>query len=522
MTAQISPVFKTVQIDSLRESATNPRRTFNASKLQELADSIKSKGVLQPLIVRPVDDLTPYEIIAGARRFRASKLAQVAEVPCIVRELSDKDVLEFQMIENSQRDDVDPVEEADGYARLIEDYGHTVSSLARRVGKSEHHIAARISLRDLCANAREALQAQVIRIGHAELLARLTLEQQELVLDQLGLNDTRDDEPLQYTVADLRDWIELRIYTSLVTAPFPLNKQGIVIGVPTCIECPKNSASQGALFSDLTQAWCTDKTCYQQKLDNWTLQQQAKLKDEAVAFVQISENWRGDRKTQTLPTDAYKFVGSGDDGAVLALVMDGPEKGHTKYVALNEQAAKFLEACATPEPQKAPEKSWQEEQAEREAKAKKLGQLRSKMRLKTIRAIFEWEDGHPSAHKLRILLRKRLFAAESKSLFVELMGLDENKYAKGIPDSFFDEIEETEQYLRAVIAATLCNDLISRGYEPTDLTGEQEAFANLYDIDLKQLKKEAQAELKEEDKAAAAAEAEKAKKPAAKKAKAKK
>lgn len=521
MNVETSPVFKTVQIDSLRESTTNPRRTFNASKLQELAESIKSKGVLQPLIVRPVDELTPYEIIAGARRYRASILADVAEVPCIVRELSDKDVLEFQMIENSQRDDVDPVEEADGYARLIEDYGHTVASLARRVGKSEHHIAARISLRDLCANAREALQAEVIKIGHAELLARLTVEQQEIVLDQFDLKDNDNDEPLQYTVADMRDYIQRRIYTSLVTAPFPLNKHGIVIGVPTCIECPKNSASQGALFSDMTQAWCTDKKCFEMKVDNWTLQQEAKLKDESTAFVKISEEWRGDRKTMALPTNAYKVVGSGDEGALLALVTDGREKGHTKYVVLTEEAPKFLEQCAKPEPVKAPEKTWLEQHAEREAKARKEGQLRSRLRLKVIRAIFEFEDGFPTAPKLRALIKNELYSAEGRALFIEVMGLDDKKFAKGIPDSYFEQLETPEDFLKAAIAADLCNDLISRGYD-TDLIGTQKFFADLYDVDVKQLRKEAQAELKEEEKVAAAAEAAKAKKAPAKKAKAKK
>jgi ParB family transcriptional regulator, chromosome partitioning protein len=344
---------KTIQLDSLSESATNPRRTYNPAKLQELADSIQAKGVLQPLIVRPVDDLKPYEIVAGARRYRAANLAKLEEVPCIVRNLDDKSVLEFQMIENSQRDDVGPIEEADGYARLIDDFGHTIASLAKRVGKSAHHIAARISLRDLCAKAREALEKEIIKIGHAELLARLTLDQQEEVIENFDI-DGISFAPFEYTVAELREWIQRRIYTSLVTAPFPLNQKDISIGVPTCLECPKNSASQGALFADTVQAWCTDKTCYAQKVDDWTAKLQAKLKDEAKTFVQISQSWSGDRKTQALPNSAYKEVGSGDENAVEALVMDGPDKGHTKYVVLNEEAAKFLEACAKPQPEKKP------------------------------------------------------------------------------------------------------------------------------------------------------------------------
>lgn len=520
MIADNTITLKTIQLDSIRESATNPRRTFNQAKLQELADSIKAKGVLQPLIVRPVDDLTPYEIVAGARRYRAANLAKLEEVPCIVRNLDDKSVLEFQMIENSQRDDVGPIEESDGYARLIDDFGHSVSSLAKRVGKSEHHIAARISLRNLSANARAALEAETIKIGHAELLARLTVDQQEFTLQYFDLDDGNNLEPIYETVSGLREWIEHRIYTSLVTAPFPLNQKNISIGVPTCLECPKNSASQGALFADTAQAWCTDKTCYSQKVDDWTAKQQAKLKDDAKTFVQISQSWKGDRKTQALPNSAYKEVGSGDENAVEALVVDGPEKGHTKYVVLNEEAGKFLEECAKPQPEKKPEKSWQEQQQEDAEKRKKLGQLRSKMRLMAIRAIFEHEDGKPSPDKLRILFKPNFYAEESRALFIEVMGLEENKFKKGIPASYFENIDNTDQLLKAFIAAELCSSLRSGGYEPTDLSGEMERFASLYEIDVKQIKKQAQAELKEEEKAAAAAAA--AKKAPAKKAKTKK
>ena len=523
MIADNTITLKTIQLDSIRESATNPRRTFNPAKLQELADSIKAKGVLQPLIVRPVDDLTPYEIVAGARRYRAANLAKVEEVPCIVRNLDDKSVLEFQMIENSQRDDVGPIEESDGYARLIDDFGHSVSSLAKRVGKSEHHIAARISLRNLSANARAALEAETIKIGHAELLARLTVDQQESTLGQFDLDDPERTYPIDLTVAELRTWIQKRIYTSLVTAPFPLNQRDISIGIPTCLECPKNSASQGALFADTEQAWCTDKTCYDQKVDDWTAKQRAKLRDEAKPYVQISQSWNGDRKTQALPYSAYEEVGSGDDHAVEALVIDGPEKGHIKYVVLNAEAEKFLEECAKPQPEKKPEKSWQEQQKEDDEKRKKLSQLRSKMRLMAIRAIFEHEDGKPSPDKLRILFKPYFYAEESRALFIEVMGLEESKFKIGIPASYFDNIDNTDELIKAFIAAQLCSSLRSGGYEPTDLSGEIERFASLYEIDVKAIKKLAQAELKEEEKAAAAAAAAAAaKKAPAKKAKTKK
>ena len=127
-TTAVMPTFQTLPLSLLHESTTNPRRTFDETKLIELADSIRTHGLIQPITVRPHGE--GYEIVAGARRFRASLLAEVPEVPVCIKELDDRAALEVQIIENAQRADVHPYEEASGYKRLLDLPGYDVAAIA--------------------------------------------------------------------------------------------------------------------------------------------------------------------------------------------------------------------------------------------------------------------------------------------------------------------------------------------------------------------------------------------------------
>jgi ParB family transcriptional regulator, chromosome partitioning protein len=160
-----------VPIEFLRPSALQPRRYFGEDELAALTESIRAKGVMQPLLVRRVPDADEqYEIVAGERRWRAAQIAGCHELPVVVYALSDREALELALLENVQRQDLTPLEEADGYRRLIEEFGHTQEELARTLGKSRSHIANLIRLLGLPVPLRAMLESGQLSAGHARAL----------------------------------------------------------------------------------------------------------------------------------------------------------------------------------------------------------------------------------------------------------------------------------------------------------------------------------------------------------------
>lgn len=158
-----------VPIEKLFANPNQPRRRFAQDDLDDLTASIKEKGVLQPLIVRPREGGT-YEIVAGERRWRASQQAQLHEVPVLVRDFDDVEVLEVAIIENIQRADLNAVEEAAGYKQLMESFGHTQERLAEALGKSRSHIANLMRLLTLPTDVQSMLQEGALSAGHARAL----------------------------------------------------------------------------------------------------------------------------------------------------------------------------------------------------------------------------------------------------------------------------------------------------------------------------------------------------------------
>ncbi|HRO13290.1 ParB/RepB/Spo0J family partition protein, partial [Amaricoccus sp.] len=160
-----------VPIEQIRANPDQPRRSFDEKELQDLAASIREKGVIQPLILRPHPvEASQYEIVAGERRWRAAQLAGVAEVPAVVRELSDSEVLELAIIENVQRADLNPLEEAQGYRQLMDRFGHTQERLAEALGKSRSHIANLLRLLTLPEPVLELVREGKLTAGHARAL----------------------------------------------------------------------------------------------------------------------------------------------------------------------------------------------------------------------------------------------------------------------------------------------------------------------------------------------------------------
>lgn len=165
------PSERSVPIEDVAPNPGQPRRHFDEDALDDLAASIRAKGILQPLIVRPNPETgAHWQIVAGERRWRAAQRAQLHTVPVIVRQLDDTEVLEIAIVENIQRANLNPVEEAQGYRQLIETFGHTQEQLSQSLGRSRSHIANALRLLTLPADVQDHLAAGRLTAGHARAL----------------------------------------------------------------------------------------------------------------------------------------------------------------------------------------------------------------------------------------------------------------------------------------------------------------------------------------------------------------
>ncbi|HEY4134764.1 MAG TPA: ParB/RepB/Spo0J family partition protein [Alphaproteobacteria bacterium] len=162
---------KAVPIEFLRPGKFQPRQHFDQAHIQSLVDSIREKGILQPILVRRLaSEPNAYEIVAGERRWRAAQLAQLHEVPVTIRELTDRDALEIALVENIQRENLNAMEEAEGYRRLMDEFKHTQEDLGRVIGKSRSHIANLLRLLSLPQGVRELVESGELSAGHARAL----------------------------------------------------------------------------------------------------------------------------------------------------------------------------------------------------------------------------------------------------------------------------------------------------------------------------------------------------------------
>jgi ParB family chromosome partitioning protein len=266
-----STEYRNVSLALLSESKTNPRRLFEDAALKELAETIRSQGVLSPLLVRPVTE-NGFEIVFGARRYRAAQMAEQDTVPVRIKQMTDAEVIEAQLIENLQRRDVHPMEEAQGFRALLdlEEPTYSIEQIAARTGKSPSYIAARLKLTELVPAVVEAFYKEEIGVGHALLLAKLQPIQQEQALphcfreDWSGAGKSRN---ILLPVRNLQFWIEQNVMLILKDAPFNKRDAQLVPAAGTCAECPKRTGHNKLLFSDLgKQDACSDPACYQAKV----------------------------------------------------------------------------------------------------------------------------------------------------------------------------------------------------------------------------------------------------------------
>ncbi len=271
--------FKTISIELIDTSPTNPRSYFNPERLQELTDSVKLHGILQPLLVRPVAESgrAPYELVCGHRRFSAAAAAGLGEVPAVVREMTDTQALEVQMIENLQRDDLHPLEEAEGYARLITHHGYTVDALATKVGKSRGYVYGRLQIARLPEAAKRVFLEGEMNLSLALLVARLenpeiATEAAEKIIKGHRYFDN-GEKWLPLTVSQAREMIERDYMLEMSQAPFPIFDAELVPAAGACTTCPKRTGTAADLFGEFGKRdLCTDRACFAAKVSaSWQL-----------------------------------------------------------------------------------------------------------------------------------------------------------------------------------------------------------------------------------------------------------
>ena len=182
-----------VPVEFLRPSARNPRRSFTEADLDDLTASIKERGILQPIIVRTIPGMIDaYEIIAGERRWRAAQRAELHDVPVLLVEADDREALEIAIVENVQRADLNAIEEASGYERLIAEFGYTQNDLARVIGKSRSHVANTLRLSKLPEPVRQMVSEGAVSAGHARALLSVSDPEfmaKKIVADGLSVRD---------------------------------------------------------------------------------------------------------------------------------------------------------------------------------------------------------------------------------------------------------------------------------------------------------------------------------------------
>lgn len=245
-----------VQLDQIKENPNNPRKYYDEVQLNELAESIKSYGVLQPITVRRLNGYRNFEVVAGNRRYKASLLAGIKAIPAVVRELSDEQALEIALIENIQRVDVHPMEEAVSFKQLIEKQNYTPEDVAHKFGKSVFFVRQRLKLNNLSEDSRKLFFEDKFNIANAVKLAQYNDDIQNKILENAkhyyGIYEFRNGSFYVYEV-------------KLSTATFDITDSSLIASAGACTDCPFNT-SVGSLFpEDEENPRCLKSECFKEK-----------------------------------------------------------------------------------------------------------------------------------------------------------------------------------------------------------------------------------------------------------------
>lgn len=253
--------FKDLKLSELVASSTNPRTEFEENSLNELAKSIEEHGVLQPIIVRKHPSISKkFEVVCGERRFRASTIAGTKTIPVSIRELNDDEVFEIQIIENLERKDVHPMDEAKAFQKMLDSGKYTLEDIAAKVAKNQTFVAQRLKLNDLIAELQEEFLKGEFGIGHAVLFARISTDRQKEYIENIDSYYS----PGYGSVKKVQEYLD-RKNANLDDAIFPLGDSSLNPEAGTCLGCLKCASANPVLFPEVDDNFCFDPSCYDRK-----------------------------------------------------------------------------------------------------------------------------------------------------------------------------------------------------------------------------------------------------------------
>lgn len=316
----VASTYQQVALGLIHPSPTNPRKTFDRGRIEELAASMKDHGLAQPILVRPSKTQAGFELIAGERRWRAATELQWESIACIVRDLDDRQTLEIQVIENLQRDDLHELEEAEGYEQLMKAAQYSADQVAIKIGKSRSYVFGRLKLLALCPKAREAFRSGEIDGSKALLIARIPHD--KLQLD--ALKEIGDDTVSYRRAAEL---VHRDFTLRLDQAPFKTDDALLVKEAGPCSTCPKRTGNQPELFGDVKSAdICTDPLCFASKR---TAHSKKAVAEAKAAGAKVIE---GREAKKILPYDSPRYVQNGFTAAD-STVYDDPKQRKASAIA---------------------------------------------------------------------------------------------------------------------------------------------------------------------------------------------
>ena len=337
----IASPYRDLPLVQLQESPTNPRRRYDAAALQELAVSIQSQGILAPLLVRRLEP-SQFEVIAGSRRFRAAKIAELLDVPVRIVEMTDAQVLEAQCVENLQREDVHPLEEANAFAAMLREH-YDVATIAAKIGKPAAFVVSRIQLTQLIAPIADAFLAEKLTIGHATLIAKLPAAHQPeaFTASYRSVWMTEGQTQILLPVKELASWIESNILMELRTASFDRKDAELVPEAGSCHDCPKRTGANALLFPESQRDACLDRECFQAKINAHVV----RCMEQNPKLIQITTSWNGHRNGGPLSRNHYTEIVAAKSGkkakterspaqskcphVAEGLVVEGADRGRT-------------------------------------------------------------------------------------------------------------------------------------------------------------------------------------------------
>ncbi len=309
----MSTEFANIELTLIAPSLTNPRKNFNPTKLAELAEDIKRRGIDTPITVRPLpgsrvadtDRTVQFELVCGERRLRASELAGVSTIPAMVRALTDDQALEIQLCENLKRDDLTELEEAEGYETLMKHANINVDQVGERIGKSRSYVYGRIKLLDLCSEARVSLRDGTIDASRALVVARIPDHKLQIkaMKEIVAGGSYYHGEPL--TARQALEHVQRNYMLKLGEAKFKITSVDLVPAAGSCKTCTKRTGHDPDLFSDVKGAdICTDPPCFHKKEEAHAAAQVKEAKDKGQTVI-------AGKAAQELRAHSYreKFVG---------------------------------------------------------------------------------------------------------------------------------------------------------------------------------------------------------------------